>query len=81
MNEREDERLADDPEMTPGEQETEVALQEGGARRNHLEEDGRGQHDGPIRGTTKPTKLFDTQSEEARLLEAQGPEPGPGKTT
>ena len=72
MNEHDKARLAGDLEEMSA---PDPSAASDAGRRTDLEGDGRGANDPPIRGTTKPTKLYDAASEEARNRDAHEPEP------
>jgi len=79
MSERDDDQQVMEPTIKPAKRPASTPAPNGETARTSLEHDGRGQPDPPVRGTTKPAKLFDGMSEEAKAQEAQEPVPGEQK--
>lgn len=81
MSERDDDQQVMEPTIKPAKRPASTPAPNGGTGQSTWDhdDDGRGQPDPPVRGTTKPAKLFDAMSEEAKAHEAQEPAPGEQK--
>jgi hypothetical protein len=79
MNERNDEQLREKDATDPAKGLADSASPQRHAPPPDPDDEGRGQPDPPVRGTTRPYQgIHDAGSEEVRMLEAQESEPGNG---